>query len=620
MIGQIFDIANYTISLFSLPTAVVSTGIFFLGFWILIRERANLLSVAFFLMTLAFSEWFFAFTFMYSCTNESIALFWAKFGYIGVPCIPSSIYMFVVLGLGIYQQWKTLVWINWVLSGVFSIAIINSDALIATLYHYWWGFYPKYGWLSVPFLTFFFAVNILCAYHGWKEYHRAVPGTIYQKRIKVMTAALVICSIGVVDFIAKYGFPVYPFGYVPFTAFLFVTLYFLRHYRVVEITTALAANAIVDTMSDAMYAVDRTGVIVMVNNAARILFGRPDSDIIGRPAMEIVGGELFTGKFDSVLKKGNFRNYEMEHITQMGDFRTLSLSATTMHEREEKEPVGMLFVARDITEIKQQEAELERVNKELRDRQEITERELELAANIQTQLFPDKPPVNKDWDIAFYFRPMIGVSGDFYDFYEEKGSLKGVVLCDVSGHGISSGLITMLAKSIISRHFSGGPDNRLRRIIENVDKDLIKEFRSIDNYLTAIMLKFTGDEVEYANASSPDILLKRAKSGVVLFVKPTDRELKGRLLGTDVFTDPYEVMSFSVVKGDVLLLFSDGLVDCMHTNNERFGLERIVGSFKNAPDGSAQEILDSITDVFHEHIKNRSISDDVTMMVLKRLR
>ena len=93
-------------------------------------------------------------------------------------------------------------------------------------------------------------------------------------------------------------------------------------------------------------------------------------------------------------------------------------------------------------------------NAELENARSIADRDMKMAINVQRSLFPNKP-INTEWDIAIMFKPMSGVSGDFYDFYEARGGgLNGVGLFDVSGHGIASGLITMLAKTIIGRQFN----------------------------------------------------------------------------------------------------------------------------------------------------------------------
>jgi PAS domain S-box-containing protein len=617
MFSQILDPASYTFSIYSIPTAVVSVGIFFLGFVLFIRERASRISLAFFLMTLAFSEWFFAFTFLYSSNNESVALFWAKAGYIGVPCIPAAIYLFVIIGLGIYQNWRRLAWINWVVSILFSAAILTTDAMIGSLYHFWWGYYPKYGWLSIPFLMYFFLIIPLCAVHAAIEYRKAAPGSIYQRRIKIMGIALGIASIGVVDFIAKYGIPVYPFAYVPFTVFLIISIWMLQSYRLVEITPTFAAQTIIDTMTDAMFTVDRDGIIHLVNQAACELFSQSEKMLIGKKARAVIGDDLFSDKFNAALNRGMVRNYEMIYSAGGGAARTLSISASTMYELGDN-PVGMLFVARDITELKHQEAELKQANRELRARQRIAELEMNIASNIQSQLFPKEPPFSNDWDVAFVFKPLMGVSGDFYDFYENNGILKGLSLFDVSGHGISSGLITLLARSVISRHFNAMIDDSLTLAIKNINDDLISEIGPVDTYLTGIILRFKENGVEYVNASHPNLVIKRQKTGSVLYVKPRDRDLKGMLLGTDAFTENVDVLSFNVSKGDTLLMYTDGLIESIKTQNIKFSEKQLLESLKNAPNGSAKDILDTILDDFAKAAGDNSPADDITAIVLKR--
>jgi PAS domain S-box-containing protein len=584
----------------------------------LIRERFSQLSIALFLMALAYSEWFLAFTFMYSCNNESVALFWAKAGYIGVPCIPAAIYMFVIRGLGIFQQWKRLVLFNWMLSFFFSVAIVTSDAMIGSLYHYWWGFYPKYGWLSVPFLIYFFTIIPLCVLHAFKEYRKAAPGTIYQTRIKYITIALGIASIGVVDFVAKYGIPLYPFGYVPFMIFTIMFMVLLRRFKIVEITPTFAAQAIISTMSDALIAVDITGTIHMVNQAACTLFHMSEKEMIGRTVAEFISTGISSDEFTGSRKDGTIRDYEARYTpTDGGGDRILSIAASTILELGEN-PVGEIFVIRDITELKEQEAELKVANMELNARQKISEQEMALAANIQFQLFPNRPPFNREWDIAFFIRPMMGVSGDFYDFYETDGKLKGISLFDVSGHGISSGLITLLARSIIARHFNMMNGGGLAKTIENINGDLIAEIGSADSYLTGILLRLNGNAIEYVNASHPGLVIKREKTGSVLQVKPHDREMEGTILGKEIITAKFDVLNFTVSGGDALLVYTDGLTESYNASRESYGEERLYSAFKKSPSGTAREIIDFIIGDFNAYIGTTPTKDDITLMIIKK--
>ena len=614
---NIFDLSSYSPSLYSLPTVVVSVGFMILGCFIIIRDRGSITSFSFFLMTCAFSIWFFAFSFMYSSVRESTALFWAKAAYMGVPCIPASIFQFVVCGLGIYRKWKTAVIINWVISIAFSSIIISSNALIGSLYHYWWGFYPRYGWLSVPFLFYFTLTIGACIWFAFVAFSNAPKGTVYRGRMKGMTVALGISSIGVVDFVAKFGVPLYPFAYVPFTIFLVISILLVRRYRLVEITPAFAAEIIVETMSDILLAVDREGVIHLANREAAVFFEKNEKDLVGKQVGDVIGDEIFMKRIKPLLVKGELRNHDLHYVRSGGGLRTLSISASMIYELETT-PAGMVFAVRDITELKEREAELKKAYNELNERQKIADKNLVIASNLQAQLLPERPPVSDEWDISFIFRPKAGVSGDFYDFFEDAGILKGLALFDVSGHGISSGLITLLARSIISRHFHSMDGLPLSSVAESINRDLIRELKSVDTFLTGIMLRFGEHGVEYINAGHTNLLVKRKKTGMVIPVKPKDREFRGMILGKDEFQQGFDVLKFSLEKGDSLLLYTDGFTDSLCNEDSDSGDERLMEFFLKAPDGEAVAVLAHIVQDFEKSVERSRINDDVTVIIVKK--
>lgn len=99
--------------------------------------------------------------------------------------------------------------------------------------------------------------------------------------------------------------------------------------------------------------------------------------------------------------------------------------------------------------------ELSTINRELIDARDISRRDLAMAINVQRNFLPAMAPRDAAWDLAFHFHPMAGVSGDFYDFYCTAGALRGVGIFDVSGHGISSALVTMIARSTFLPLFQG---------------------------------------------------------------------------------------------------------------------------------------------------------------------
>ena len=259
------------------------------------------------------------------------------------------------------------------------------------------------------------------------------------------------------------------------------------------------------------------------------------------------------------------------------------------------------------------------VNRELEDAQRIAAMDMKMAVNVQMSFFPKKTPQVLGWDAAYTFKPMSGVAGDLYDFYTHNDELLGVGLFDVSGHGIASGLVTMLAKSVIFRRFNEMRNQRLSRVVEAINSDLITELVDIDNYITGILLRFKGDSVEYINAGHPDLLCKRAATGTVLTVEPKDHQFKGHFLGVEAMAGKFNELNFKMSKDDVLVLYSDCLNESTNSDGEEYGTQRIIESLRSAPaNGGAQAVLDHIMEMFYDFIGAKPLDDDLSVIITKR--
>jgi sigma-B regulation protein RsbU (phosphoserine phosphatase) len=260
-------------------------------------------------------------------------------------------------------------------------------------------------------------------------------------------------------------------------------------------------------------------------------------------------------------------------------------------------------------------------NQGLEEAQRIARLDMNMAAQVQSGLLPRKPPVSDEWDIAFEFVPMAGVSGDLYDFYERNGSLAGLSLFDVSGHGIASGLITLLARPIISRDFMRYPDEKLSVLIDTINRDLIREIQDIDQYLTGIILRFSDDVVEYVNAGHSDLLMRKGTDGKVRIVRPKDRMMRGHFLGIREMQEKFDMITFKAMKNDLLILFSDCIIEAVNDKDEEFGVDRLSESIERAPkDATAQEIIRRIIDDFRSFTGCAALHDDLTVIIARRLK
>lgn len=250
--------------------------------------------------------------------------------------------------------------------------------------------------------------------------------------------------------------------------------------------------------------------------------------------------------------------------------------------------------------------------------QQVAERDMRMAEYVQASFYPQVAPLSNEWEIAFSFKPMSGVAGDLYDFYEDEGSVSGVGLFDVSGHGIASGLVAMLAKSIIHRNFASHKNKKLSEILEAINLDLIQEKGDIENYLTGILLRFKGNIVEYVNAGHTELLYKKAETGKALEVNYSDRDFKSRFLGIEGLANDFEQIRFRVKKGDAVILYSDCIVESANQSGEDYGYERLKNIISNSPADSAQSLLKAIVNSHTQFMGKEKLNDDFTLIVLVR--
>lgn len=263
--------------------------------------------------------------------------------------------------------------------------------------------------------------------------------------------------------------------------------------------------------------------------------------------------------------------------------------------------------------------ELIDANKELKEAQRIAAMDLAMASNVQSSFFPKTPPWSEEWEIEFSFDPMSGISGDMYDFYEQDGRILGLSIFDVSGHGIASGLITMIAKTIVFRNFLERQDQKLHEVMESVNEELIQEIGRVDNYLTGLLLRFSGNRVEMVNAGHTDPLFRSADDGKVKVVDLKEESIKGMFLGIEIMKGKFRTLGFTMKRGDTLMLYSDCLLESKNGESEEFGMKRLVQSFREAGKDDLRRIITRVKGDLRAFTGTDKLSDDLTIVILKRL-
>ena len=339
--------ANYALSLSAIPTAVTSLFMVVLGVAML-RRRVSRVSVAFSVVAGTVFLWLVAFTILYSSKDPTHALEWARAAQWAVALIAPAIYQFAVEVLQLYPKRRWSVISAWAIGVTFSVINPRSDFLVIGVQKFWWGFYPKFRLLTgVLFLAFFFGYLIAALV----EFLRAFPTAlgIERKRIGWLIAAFALSYLGCVDFVAAFGYPIYPFGYLSTLGFVIVAATLFHRYDIAAITPSIAAHEIINTMADALFVCDADGQIRSVNRAAESVLGYSSDELVGRDIMRFVDdseGDLSTMNFRHDVPASKERVF-LAKDGQRVDL-LLSISPVLQH----GEPAGAVLIGRDIRERK----------------------------------------------------------------------------------------------------------------------------------------------------------------------------------------------------------------------------------------------------------------------------
>ena len=341
---------NYVLTPYAVAPFVVGILTAALGIFVLLRERGSFVSALFSLVTWSGAIWLICYVGSYSARTEPIAFSWVQIQNSAVVFIPSFVYLFALAAVQRLKEYRVAAIGSCIISALFCLSIHTTRLLISGLYLYSWGYFARYGPLSYPFLVFFSLLLFASLRLYWIAYKRAV--TEHQRRrAKAFLAAFAVSYLGSVDFLATYGVPFYPLGYLAVFAFLVMVAQTIWQYRLVTITPAFAAEQIIETIASALIVVDREGTVRVANSAAEHLLGKTSERLIGKHISEI-GSNFFGNKrLETLMTLGGPERYETIHHTPQGQLVSLNVSASPIRDKSGI-LVGAVCVASDITEWK----------------------------------------------------------------------------------------------------------------------------------------------------------------------------------------------------------------------------------------------------------------------------
>lgn len=288
------------------------------------------------------------------------------------------------------------------------------------------------------------------------------------------------------------------------------------------------------------------------------------------------------GVLQAINIKEDFLNEEM-----LGLFQTLANQAATALEN---------------VHVKQQQLAAELVNKEL-----------EVATEIQARFFPQQTPNLEGYEVAGCSIPAKDVGGDYYDFIPNPEPCQhGFVVADVTGKGVPASLLMATMRATLRANIQNNP-NDIVQALRQVNGDIYRD-SPVDKFITSIYcnLDYESHELSYVNSGHNPPYIVRANDHRI-----EELDQGGVMLGIMEEIDLPKA-TLSIDKGDILMLFSDGVTEATNPSGELFSEERFERWLLDHNQLSAEEMKDALLETLRDYANGSPQSDDITFIIVKR--
>lgn len=361
-----------------------------------------------------------------------------------------------------------------------------------------------------------------------------------------------------------------------------------------------------ETSPDAVLLMDSESNIHFANPAVETVFGYKQEEIVGQPLRLLLPEELRSHEAKAIekyLQTGEKTTLSrvVESVGRRKDAREIVIEVSFSHMEMHGERRHVAFI-RDITARK-------RTERELRENQE----QLQVAREIQQRLFPKAPPDLEGYDIAGVSYPAEETGGDYFDYLSMLHGNVGVIVGDVTGHGIGPALLMAETRAYLRSLAADRED--IGEILTTANRILTEDIGE-DRYVTLFLgrIEPKTHTFAYASAGHPTGYILGSSGEIKTLLKRTAVPL-----GINPSAQYDSAIQVPLVPGDIVLLLTDGIEETMAPDESFFGIERTLNVVRQNRGKPASEILDLLYHAVREFSEHTPQLDDVTAIVIKVL-
>lgn len=260
--------------------------------------------------------------------------------------------------------------------------------------------------------------------------------------------------------------------------------------------------------------------------------------------------------------------------------------------------------------------EIAELNKKLEAENNRLSTELEITRQLQKFILPQASELRdiEGIDIAGFMEPAEEVGGDYYDVHQRNGNVH-ISIGDVTGHGLESGLLMIMVQTAM-RTLIESEQTDQKKLLNTLNHVIVDNARKLksDRNLTLSSLDYFNGHLSIAGQHE-DIIIVRS-DGDLEFI---DTTYLGFPIGLEKnISDFIDQAHLDLSSGDVVALYTDGVIEAENDNGEAYGIQRLCKSICNHRSQQSQLIIEKVIEDLKSHIGTSQVLDDITLLILKQ--
>lgn len=242
--------------------------------------------------------------------------------------------------------------------------------------------------------------------------------------------------------------------------------------------------------------------------------------------------------------------------------------------------------------------------------------ELDISRRLQQMILPTDEELSQitELEIAGFMEPAAEVGGDYYDVVQQGDRIK-IGIGDVTGHGLESGVVMLMAQTAV-RTLLANDETNSTRFLSALNRTLYDNTRRMQSWknMTLALLDYEAGRIRLSGQHEEVLILRNSGT-----IDRIDTLELGFPLGleSDISDFVHEV-EVELATGETVILYTDGITEAMNAQNEQYGLEQLYQCLRDHRNCSAAELRQAIIADLRQHIGEQKVFDDITLLVMRR--